>query len=321
MADQSKIEWTDATWNPTRGCKVISPGCKNCYAMKVAARFAGPGLPYEGLAFMHEKAGGQWTGKGALIEEHMSDPLRWKKPRRIFVNSMSDLFFDQFSVEQIARVFAVMYLAPRHTFQVLTKRADRMRALLSSYAFSLLVRKAADGFSERFPVDYDHCFSTMTNPAPWVHLGVSVEGPTYLDRLTDLAHTPAGLRFASFEPLLADLGNLRVWLTGPGKLDWAIVGGESGRDARPLNVAWVRSIVQQCAAAGVACFVKQLGAVPMMDLDAWRTAGGPQVAPESRSRVPPGNVALHLDSTKGGDMSEWPEDLRVRDFPQAHRHG
>ena len=131
MAETS-IQWTDATWNPTRGCTVCSPGCKHCYAMKIAARFSGKGLAYQGLAFKHPKAGGQWTGKVRLVEEQLDAPLRWSRPRRIFVNSMSDLFHEALPVEAIADVFAVMYLAPRHTFQVLTKRAHRMREILNA---------------------------------------------------------------------------------------------------------------------------------------------------------------------------------------------
>jgi protein gp37 len=324
VADQSKIEWTDATWNPTRGCKVVSPGCRNCYAMKVAARFAGPGLPYEGLAFMHEKAGGQWTGKGMFVDDHLLDPLRWKRPRRIFVNSMSDLFYEGFGVGQIADVFAVMYLAPHHTFQVLTKRSERMRMVLNAPGFYEQVLAAAERIMSFMPKQTHRHTRTgaavadpTKHPAPWVHLGVSVESPDYLDRLTDLASTPAGLRFASFEPLLADLGNLREWLTGPNRLNWAIVGGESGSGARMFDTGWARSIVQQCAAAGVACFVKQLGSVPTMTLDEWRSGGGRQVSPENRDKAAEGHVAIWLESRKGGDMLEWPPDLRVREFPGA----
>src|SRR6185295_14646626 len=127
MADKSKIEWTDATWNPIRGCSVVSEGCRHCYAMQVAARFSDKGQAYEGLAYRNE-SGAHWTGKVRLIEEHLEDPLRWKRPRRIFVNSMSDLFHESIPDEWIDRVFSVMAMAPQHTFQILTKRPERMKA-------------------------------------------------------------------------------------------------------------------------------------------------------------------------------------------------
>ncbi len=132
MGDKSKIEWTDATWNPIRGCSRVSEGCRNCYAERVAARFSGEGQPYQGLAVMTE-SGPRWTGEVRLIEEHLEDPLRWKKPRRIFVNSMSDLFHEKVKYEWIERIYEIMRAAHWHTFQVLTKRAERMRDFFSIY--------------------------------------------------------------------------------------------------------------------------------------------------------------------------------------------
>lgn len=174
MAETS-IQWTDATWNPTRGCTVCSPGCKHCYAMKIAARFSGKGLAYQGLAFKHPKAGGQWTGKVRLVEEQLDAPLRWSRPRRIFVNSMSDLFHEALPVEAIADVFAVMYLAPRHTFQVLTKRAHRMREILNAPWFYRLVLDRAEPLRAQRPKLMGVGISDPTKfPAPWVSFNMVV---------------------------------------------------------------------------------------------------------------------------------------------------
>jgi len=302
MAGDSNIEWTDASWNPVRGCTVVSPGCKNCYAAKVAARFSGKGLAYEGLAFMHPKAGGQWTGEVRLIEEQLDAPLRWSRPRRIFVNSMSDLFHEALSIETIARVFAVMYLAPKHTFQVLTKRANRMREVLTDPWFYNLVLQAADELrDQRSHLQGVGISDPTKHPAPWVQLGVSVEGPEYLERVDQLLYSPAGVRFVSAEPLLAELDLFARLYPRIGErpaLDWVIVGGESGQQARPFNIEWARRIVVDCKVAGVACFVKQLGADP-------RTIADLPCSP--------------LASKKGGDPAEWPADLRVREFPEVRR--
>jgi protein gp37 len=219
MADASPIEWTDATWNPVRGCTRVSPGCGGpghaggCYAEAVAARFSDPGQPYHGFA-ERGRTGSKWTGKVALIEEQLDLPLRWRKPRRIFVNSMSDLFHESLSDAAIDRVFAVMAAARQHTFQVLTKRAARMREYLSRYRPS----PAWDGFVTRDGVSSNESppgapmFSPQRWPLPNVWLGVSVEDQARADeRIPDLLETPAALRFLSCEPLLGpvDLRNLR----------------------------------------------------------------------------------------------------------------
>lgn len=221
MSDGSSIEWTDATWNPVRGCEKISPGCKHCYAATFAERWRGlPDHPY---------------GQGfdlRLVPDKLEEPLRWRKSRRIFVNSMSDLFQRGVDDEYIERVFEVMNRAPQHTYQVLTKRADRMRAFCQE-APRELVRQ------------------------PHIWLGVSVEDRKYgLPRIDELRATPAMLRFLSVEPLLEDLG--RVDLAG---IDWVIVGGESGPGARPMQEAWVLALLEQCQDAGVAFFFKQWGGV------------------------------------------------------------
>ncbi|WP_375755919.1 DUF5131 family protein [Corallococcus exercitus] len=219
MADNSRIEWTDATWNPVRGCVKLSPGCKHCYAETFAERFRGvPGHPYEQGFDLK------------LIPGKLAEPLRWKVAKRVFVNSMSDLFLDDVPEAYIEAVARVMALADWHTFQVLTKRAERMQRLLSTrlaFAASL----------------------------PNVWWGVSVEDRKYgLPRVKHLQAAPARVRFLSIEPLLEDLGT--VDFTG---VDGVIVGGESGAKARPLDPEWVRSLREQCDAAGVAFFFKQWG--------------------------------------------------------------
>lgn len=221
MSDGSAIEWTDATWNPVRGCVKVSPGCKHCYAETFAERWRGiPGHPY---------------GQGfdlRLVPEKLSEPLSWKRPRKVFVNSMSDLFQDGVDDDFIRRVFDTMNRADWHTYQVLTKRAERMRDV------------------------------TRVLPRELVHrthiwLGVSVEDRRYgVPRIDVLREVPAAVRFLSIEPLLEDLGALD--LRG---IHWVIVGGESGARARPMEPTWVRSIQRQCAAQHVPFFFKQWGGV------------------------------------------------------------
>lgn len=220
MSRHSKIEWTDATWNPLRGCTKISPGCKHCYAETFAERFRGvPGHPYE-QGFDLRPA-----------PEKLADPLRWRKPRTVFVNSMSDLFHEQVPEAYIQAVTDTMLRANWHVFQVLTKRADRMKQLLGN----AVLRQAAE--------------------APHVWWGVSMENRKHgLPRLEALRQTPVRVRFLSIEPLLEDLGEIN--LDG---IHWVIVGGESGIGARPMQKAWVTSLRDQCAVAGVPFFFKQWG--------------------------------------------------------------
>jgi protein gp37 len=221
MAEHSTIEWTDATWNPVRGCTKISPGCKHCYAEVFAERFRGvPGHPYEQGFDLR------------LVPEKLAEPLRWHTPRMIFVNSMSDLFHDGVPEDYIDAVAKVMVRANWHTYQILTKRSQRMSKLLAGR-----LRFAAR--------------------APHIWWGVSVENKEYgLPRLRDLRTAPAAVRFLSIEPLLEDLGKLN--LRG---IHWVIVGGESGYGARPLKKEWVTSIRDQCASAEVPFFFKQWGGV------------------------------------------------------------
>jgi protein gp37 len=309
VSDGSAIEWTDASWNPVRGCSRVSEGCRHCYAEGVAARFSKPGAPYEGLARFTPQ-GPRWTGKIRLVPELLEQPLRWRKPRRVFVNSMSDLFHEDVPDSFIDAVFLTMIAAPQHTFQILTKRAARMRRWFEArWSGVESVRIASPRKTPERPW-----------PLPNVWLGVSVEDQAAADeRIPELLAAPAAVRFLSCEPLLGpvDLDGLSVprpggeWRfsalrpdTDPGddecfrgaRVDWVIVGGESGFRARPLEVEWARSIVEQCRAAGVPAFVKQLGA-------AWASA---------EARGPAG-----FTDPKGGDPEEWPEDLRVREWPEV----
>ncbi len=221
MSSQSNIEWTDSTWNPVRGCTKISPGCKHCYAETFAERFRGvPGHPYE-LGFDLR-----------VVPERLLDPLRWIEPRMIFVNSMSDLFHEHVPDDYVEQVCQIMEAANWHTYQVLTKRAVRLRTLLS-------------GRLRRFGL-LSHIW--------W---GVSVEDRKYgIPRIDDLRDSPVAVRFLSIEPLLEDLGIID--LSG---ISWAIVGGESGPGARPMDQAWVRSLRDQCDKCGVSFFFKQWGGV------------------------------------------------------------
>lgn len=226
MAETS-IEWTDATWNPVAGCLVITPGCTNCYAMRMAARLEAMGVPkYEGLT---RKSGQRyvWTGKVRLDEGSLDIPLKWKKPRKIFVNSMSDLFHADVPPEFVARVWSVMERTPQHTYQILTKRPERMREVVTSLGLPAL----------------EH-----------VWLGTSVEDSAVLSRLDDLRATPAVVRFVSFEPLIGSVAKAN--LNG---IHWAIVGGESGPRSRPMAEKWVDEIRLACLAAGTAFFFKQWG--------------------------------------------------------------
>ncbi len=229
----TSIEWTERTWNPVRGCSRISPGCVNCYAERMAARNL-PGMksPTTGEPFAILNGNGpHWTGKVELVPSMLDIPLKRRKPTTWFVNSMSDLFHEGLLESDIAQVFTVMSRCARHTFQVLTKRSDRMYSVLKEFS---------------------------SGPAWWpfgnVWLGVSVESRDYLSRIDDLRRTPAAVRFLSLEPLLEDLGQLD--LTG---IHWVIVGGESGPGARPMHPDWARGIRDQCVAAGVPFFFKQWG--------------------------------------------------------------
>lgn len=216
MSLSSKIEWTDATWNPVRGCTKISPGCKHCYAERFAERFRGvENHPFEQGFDLR------------LVPQKLNEPLHWKRPQRIFVNSMSDLFHDQVPLPYIKRVFGVMNQADWHQYQILTKRAERLEEVNSQLRW-----------------------------APHIWMGVSVENKDYLWRIDHLRNTKAHIKFLSVEPLLGSLG--KISLRG---IDWVIAGGESGPGARPMEASWVKEVRDQCLRAGVAFFFKQWGGV------------------------------------------------------------
>jgi protein gp37 len=344
----SNIEWTDRTWNPVTGCTKVSAGCKHCYAEGVAHRFWHT-LYDEIPTGRHDASGSGPETRPRLFtdvqthEDKLLAPLSWRKPSRVFVNSMSDLFHEDVPDEFIDRVFAVMALASRHTFQVLTKRPERMREYLCRNSTIENIYSLACRQDETLADRWDW-------PLPNVWLGVSVEDQATADaRISLLLQTPAAVRFISAEPLLGPV-DVGPWLYVPtrcracghgsayydtnptgsqapfGKcafgvpmtgehgglrcsacdspdceamapLSWVIVGGESGSKARPCDVAWIRSIVRQCQSAGVPVFVKQLGSK-------WNLGG----------------FTIHgrlLVDRKGADPAEWPEDLRVRQFPEA----
>jgi len=290
MSDGSKIEWTDATWSPTTGCDRISDGCDHCYALTLAGRLKAMGQP------KYQRDGDPRTsGPGFGVTVHpdtVNLPLRWRKPRRVFVNAMSDLFHAEVPEPWLAEIFAVMAAARRHTFQVLTKRHARMRSLLNRPSFPDQIRERAAG-KGMDPADWAW-------PVPNVWLGVSVEDQKWAGiRIPALIQTPAAIRFLSCEPLLGPVGlfghpDQGCEEAGPGishygysmpvdygtgtewdcehqhGIDWVIAGGESGPGARPVHPEWVRSLRDQCSAAEVPFFFKQWGA--------WRPLAGNECA-------------------------------------------
>lgn len=288
MADQrdTGISWTDETWNPVVGCSIVSPACTNCYAMGMAARIermSGGATHYAGTT---RTVNGKpvWTGTLARAPDHiLTAPLRWKRPRRVFVNSMSDLFHEDMPEEWIDDVFAVMALSPQHTFQVLTKRPERMqaylcddwakRARLAVEGLTLpVLSKAAGDAQDRLR---RYTASDFPHPLENVWLGVTAEDQARADeRIPLLLVTPAAVRFVSAEPLLGPIDYRRIKLTDTSTyngslvtvdvlsaryLNWIIVGGESGPSSRPTHPDWVRSIRDQCVEAGVAFHFKQRG--------------------------------------------------------------
>lgn len=338
----SRIEWTDETWNPTTGCDRVSAGCDHCYALAMSARLKAMGQPKYQTDGRPETSG---PGFGVQCHpETLDEPLRWRMPRRVFVNSMSDLFHPQVPDQFIARVFATMAATPRHTYQVLTKRPQRMRSLLPRADFWQEVLDAIPGYGPFSPMLTGYNPDGMLvarpltaegvarTPLPNVWLGTSVEDQLRADgRIPLLLDTPAALRFLSCEPLLGPVdfglnlvsvftcphcsGTMSIPVEGGGVscptcyddphgqgkltvrgLDWVIVGGESGPGARPMDLSWAASIVNQCQQAGVPVFVKQLGSHPHCGPDTeWVVTG------------------------KGGDPTEWPPALRVREWPDGER--
>jgi len=281
------IEWTDQTWNPTTGCKKVSEGCANCYAEGIAKRFWGE-RKFTEVQFHPER---------------LEQPLKWRKPRMVFVNSMSDLFHEAVTDEQLDQIFAVMALTPQHTYQCLTKRPQRMLEYFRGFSMRAadcggdrwLLHEVAAGLvgeEELHDGKYQHQ-KMLDMPLPNCWLGVSVENQKAGDdRVSILRQTPAAVRFLSCEPLLEN-----IFLANLKDIDWVIVGGESGPGARTCDIDWIESIIEQCKEADVACFVKQLGsnAIARSDMG-----------------------ILDFSNTRGNasNPDEWPEDLRVRQFPK-----
>lgn len=282
MADHTHIEWTDATWNPVTGCSVVSPGCANCYAMKLAGTRLRHHPSRQGLT-TPTKAGPVWNGQVRLNAEWLDQPLRWARPRRIFVCAHGDLFHEDVPDAWIDQVFAVMALSPQHTFQVLTKRAGRMREYLSDprtrhriydlvcdrvIAETMNVVLTTPGAPEFTGAPKAPRIPLGNWPLSNVWLGVSAEDqPRADERIPELLATPAAFRFVSIEPMVGpvDLSaswtlDLRHMAGGTRGLDWVILGGESGPGARPMHPDWARRVRDDCAAAGVPFFFKQWGA-------------------------------------------------------------
>lgn len=361
MSDGTGIEWTDETWNPVTGCDKVSPGCAHCYAAGVAARFWAKQYP----PMLVETAEGATVRPRQFMDvlchpERIADPLTWRKPRRVFVNSMSDLFHESVPDDFIDQVFATMALAPQHTFQVLTKRAERMRHYMTRPTSMCSRETTVNGaiwslLGTRLGSRIKHGGNWRCRwPLPNVWLGVSIENQHFAnERIPLLLQTPAAVRFISVEPLIGPVSlvdipagvlcpqrpehrvdvlragtwEIRSGLTNAprefvnhsdmGRIDWVIVGGESGPKARPCHVEWIRSIVRACADAGTPCFVKQLGANPRAE----HKCGDcdPCIGGESCYQQYP--ICMELRDKKGGDMAEWPEDLRVREWPPHETKG
>lgn len=280
MSDGTKIQWTEATWSPVTGCTKISDGCVNCYIERT------PPFRMAHRRFSLPVIGGTTGVK--LHSDRLPVPIRWRKPRRIFVCSLADLFHDEVPTRFIAEVFAVMSLAPQHTFQVLTKRHARLRSVLNSDEFRAMVDGArmarghqplpGDG-----PVVLDH-----------VWIGVSAESQQWANaRIPALLATPAAVRWVSAEPLIGPIAMRPEWTAG---LDWLVAGAESGPGSRPCDPDWIRSLIDQCRAGRTVPFVKQLGSVWARDT----FVGGRPVS---------------ATDPKGGDWDFWDASLRVREYP------
>jgi protein gp37 len=342
MGKDSSIQWTDHTWPVTTGCDDASPGCLNCYSKQASYRMGLNPNPKIAAAYggtVEKRAGVlRWTGLLRPLPDRLDWPFKWRKPARIFVGNMSDLFHEDVPDEFIDRVFAVMALNPHHTFQVLTKRAERMVEYLTpgydnrQHEVEAAVRRLSDG--ERH-LRHDEW------PLKNVWLGVSVEDQKRADeRIPHLLHCPAAVRFLSVEPMLEaidlspwlgfqhedEVGIENVdqslpreqgipfhdpWVRGP---DWIIVGGESGSHVRPFDLAWARDLRDQCQASGTAYFFKQAGSRPIgSHHERLRMIGEPTSGEDAL-------VRWKLSDSHGGDLSELPPDLRVREFPKEVAH-
>lgn len=344
---KTSIEWTrgddgaaGSVWNPVRGCSRVSPGCGGanhqggCYAEKIAARFSGPGQPFEGFA-ERSAHGGRWTGKMAVVWEMVDQPIRWRKPRRIFANSMSDLFHKDLPWEDVATIYGTAIAAVhlrKHTIQILTKRADHMRKLLNDEDFWEIANDTAESLvlehTDPLARRSDDARATCEDygpdkPPPGIWLGVSVEDQERADeRIPDLLATPAAVRFLSCEPLLGPV-DLTKWVRpyedehGPiegtrarPSIDWVISGGESGANSRPAHPDWFRSLRDQCLAADVPFFFKQWG--EWID---WKSAGAYSWTNTTPQR--PSYKGPCIGKLRGPDG----ELFDGRSFPSIHSDG
>lgn len=268
----TKIEWTDRVWNPVRGCSKVSSGCENCYAERMASRFCGPGQPYDGLVWRpSDGRSSGWTGEARFVPDMLDAPLHWRKPCRVFVNSMSDLFHESITDHDRDAVLAAMLLSPRHTYQVLTKRPACMVRYLSDDGLYNRVLVAAQELRAKQPELSSVGISDPTRlPAKWIHWGVSVENQAAAnERIPLLLLCPAVVRWVSCEPLIGairldrltddELGASWDSLRAEGCLDWVVCGGESGPQARPMRHGWATSLRDQCKSANIPFFFKQWG--------------------------------------------------------------
>jgi len=306
----TKIQWTEKVWNPSTGCDRISDGCTNCYAMSMAKRLKGMEQARGEKNPKYQNDGDPRTsGPGFALTVHddaLDAPLHWKKPRKVFVNSMSDLFHARVPREFLARVFAVMAATPQHTYQILTKRPERAARLLTDLCtcgngcvpgthFRSQMEWAATPHSPTYvPGLKPGTYHRSSWPLPNVWLGTSIESDKYTRRADHLRNTPAAVRFISAEPLLGPLPSANF--TG---IDWLILGGESGPGSRPFQPQWATDLIHQARAAGAAPFVKQLGTV-------W-----------ARNTTHAGQPVAAYGDTKGGKPQYWPAHLRVREYPKT----
>lgn len=303
MSAKTGIEWCSATWNPIIGCRAVQPACKYCYAVNQVHRLAGHPNPKIASAnkdlTLVVNGHLAWTGHARYLHERLKQPLHWRQPRRIFVNSLSDLFHEDITHQQILEIFSIMEAASWHTFIVLTKRPQRMYEEVKAHADWMDYAGGAGTYATRFS-----------------HVQWGISAGTQHDLEAShlwLAKTPAAIRIWSLEPLLEaiDIQGCTTYCPehdfsggfciGPcpsrhSTVDQILIGGESGRDARPCNIAWIRNLVQQCVKSRIAPFVKQVGAKPFHNTSA-------------------GHHFFELHDRKGGDPAEWPEDIRIREYP------
>ena len=340
MADRSPIEWLrgpdgrqGATWNPIVGCSVVSPGCTNCYAMRLAGTRMRHHPSRAGLT-QDSKAGPVWTGEVRFMEQWLTQPLRWQKPRMIFVCAHADLFHESVPDEWIDRVFAVMALCPQHTFQVLTKRPERMREYLSRNDVSLLDRWSKAFGPGTFRMSSHELMARLSPfttpehralyhaaypvfPLPNVWLGVSVEDQRRANERVDILRgTPAAVRWVSAEPMLGPIIFRPEQLRS---LDWVVAGGESGPNARPMHPDWARSLRDQCAAAGVPFLFKQHGEwIGVPDIRRLSGGSGPGFGAFDHCKYDQEHEAVHVGKKASGRLL----DGVIHDgYPEARPHG